>query len=147
MTKNTFFRILTVCVLGSILVLSACKSDSPATLSKQDDVKAKLTSGAWKVSTVTVDNVDKTTTYQNLAITFTNTGFSSTNGGVIWPATGTWTFNSTDATAITRNDGLVVTLTEVTSTSLKLGLNWTKTTLGGGRVESVSGQHVFTFTK
>ena len=55
--------------------------------------------------------------------------------------------NTNETTAIKRDDGLVVTLQEVTDTSLKLALTWTKTTLGSGRIESVSGQHVFSFGK
>ena len=146
MTKNIITRILTMSVVVAILFLSACKGGGEPSLSKQDDVKAKLTASPWKVSTVMVDGVDKSAIYNALGLIFTNTGFTATNGGAIWPASGTWTFTSTDATAITRNDGLVITLTDVTATSLKLSLNWTKNTLGG-RTESVNGQHVFTFGK
>ncbi len=41
----------------------------------------------------------------------------------------------------------VINATEISATKLVLALAWTKTTLGGGRVESVAGQHVFTFGK
>ena len=132
-----------------ILALTSCGGGggdpTPTPVSKQDEVKAKLTSPTWKMQSVTVDGADKTTLYKDLTLKFTASGFTSTNGGAIWPATGTWTFTSTEATAIKRDDGLEVKLQEVTDASLKLGLTWSKTTLG--RVESVSGAHVFSFGK
>ncbi len=139
------FSILAVVVIGS---LSNCKnSDDPALPSKQEQVSAILTASAWKVNTVSVDGVDKTNIYKDLGLTFTNTSFSSVSGAAIWPASGTWTFTSTAATAFTRDDGLVVTINEATETSLKLALTWNKTTLSPGKTGSASGAHVFSFRK
>lgn len=145
-TKYSFFIsfALSMFVIG---ILFNCSSSSAPTLSKQDQVKAILTASAWKVKTVSVNDTDKTSVYPNLGLSFTSTAFASTNGAAVWPASGTWTFTSADATAITRNDGLVVTLQEVTSTSLKLAITWNKNTIGSGRIESVSGQNVFSFGK
>ncbi len=133
-------------VMAAILTISSCGSDTP-TMSKQDEVKAKLIASAWNVGSVTVDGTDQSDVYPDLKLTFTSSGFTSLNGGAIWPASGTWTFTSADAAAFTRNDGLVVTIQEVTATSLKLALVWDKTTIGPGRIGSVEGQHVFTFGK
>lgn len=139
---------LSVLALLSIGILSNCGSSNDApTLSKQDQVKAILTASPWKVNTVSVDGVDKTITYKDLTLTFTNTGFTSVSGGPVWPASGTWNFTTADATAFKRDDGLEVTILEATATSLKLGLTWSKTTLGQGRTQSVSGAHVFNFRK
>jgi hypothetical protein len=139
---------LSVLALIFISFFSNCDSgsDNP-TLSKQDQVKALLTASPWKVNTVSVDGVDKTITYKDLVLTFSSTGFTSASGGAVWPASGTWSFNSADATAIKRDDGLEVTIQEATATSLKLGLTWNKTTIGQGRTNSVSGAHVFSFSK
>jgi hypothetical protein len=110
-------------------------------------VKAKLTAAtSWKVQSATVDGVDQTAIYKNLALSFSATGYTSTNGGAVWPASGTWSFNNTDGTAVKRDDGLIITV-EVTDTTLKLSYTWTKTTLSGGRAESVKGSQVLTFTK
>ncbi len=134
-----------------LLQLSGCGSGGtdpqPVTNSKQDEVKAKLISPTWKIQSVSVDGTDKTSLYKDLSVKFTATGFTSTSGGAIWPASGTWSFTSDDASAIKRDDGLVVTLQEVTDTSLKLALTWSKTTIGPGRTGSVSGNHLFSFGK
>lgn len=128
--------------------LPGCKDeDNNQEPSQQDVVTANLSSGIWKVQSVTVDGTDKTSIYSGLTLTFTSGSFATTNGGPVWPATGTWTFTDNTATTIKRNDGLEIQLQEVNISSLKLGLVWATNTLGSGRSESVKGQHVFTFGK
>jgi hypothetical protein len=144
-STRIFFSSLAVI---AITLLSNCGSSTDApVLTKQDQVKAILTASPWKVNTVSVDGTDKTITYKDLGLTFTNTGFTAVNGAAIWPASGTWSFTSIAATAFTRDDGVVVTLQEATATSLKLAMTWNKTTLKSGKAESVSGSHVFSFIK
>lgn len=144
-TRKISVTVLFVTLLAATSMISSCNGDDPAP--SADDVKAKLTASGWKMSTVTVDGTDKTALYSDLALTFTNTAYSSIEGGAVWPASGTWTFTTTDATAILRNDGVVATIQEITDKALKLELVWTKNTLGPGRTQSVSGKHVFTFGK
>lgn len=138
---------LSVLALSSIGLLFQCGSNDAPTVSKQDQVKAILTASPWRVNTVSVDGVDKTLTYKDLGLTFTDNGFTSVSGGPIWPASGNWSFTTAEATAIRRDDGQEVTIQEATAASLKLALTWNKNTLGPGRTESVSGQHVFSFRK
>ena len=149
--KRIALAFLLIATMATLIHLSGCKGGSsdptPTPASKQDEVKAILTSPTWKMQSVTVDGTDKTSIYKDLSLKFSASGFTSTNGGAVWPASGTWSFTNTDATAVKRDDGLEVKLQEVTETSLKLALTWSKTTLGPGRIESVSGQHVFSFGK
>ncbi len=145
-TSNTATNILHLLPLALIVMLSAlisCKDDEPT---PQEKATSLLTSSTWKIKTVSVDATDRTSVYPGLTLTFTATGYTTTNGGVIWPATGTWLFKDQTATTITRSDGLEITIQELTETSLKLAFSWTKTTLGSGRVQSVSGLHVLTFS-
>lgn len=147
---NLVLIVIRLCLLlGLAAVGMGCSSDkdpvSPS-ISKQDEVKARLVAVTWKIKSVSVDGVDHTDLFQNLAVKFTSSGFNATNGGPVWPTTGTWAFTNTDANSITRNDGLVVTIQELTQVNLKVSFLWTKTTLGPGREESVSGMNVFSFT-
>lgn len=139
-----FFSILAVVAIGA---LSHCGGDEPTLPSKQDEVTKILTGSPWKINTVSVDGTDKTLTYKDLGLTFTETGFTSVDGEPVWPASGTWSFTSNEATAFTRNDGLIVTIQQANATSLKLALTWSKNTLGSGKTQSVSGAHVFSFGK
>ncbi len=134
---------LVAMAFGVIISVQGCEDEVPET----DRVKGILKSSAWKVQSVSVDNTDQTTVYKGLTLSFTDAGYTSTNGGVVWPASGTWVFADGNAKTITRSDNLAVTITEVTDTKLVLTLTWATTTLGGGRVESVKGINVFTFAK
>jgi hypothetical protein len=137
--------IILVFVAASLVQLTRCKEKDPEP-SEEEIVKEKLTSGTWTLQSVTVDNVDQTAVYQGLTINFTETTYTTTKGGQVWPASGTWSFIDDTAIAIKRDDGTEVKV-EATDTSLKLTLTWSKTTLAPGRIESVKGLHVFTFKK
>jgi len=135
--------VLVAMTFAVIISVQGCKDEVPET----DRVKGILKASTWTMQTVVVDAVDQSTVYKGLTLNFTDTGYSSTNGGVVWPASGTWVFADASAKTITRNDNLAITITEVTDVKLILSLTWAKTTLSGGRVESVKGINVFTFTK
>ena len=129
------------------LAIAGCKKDDPAPETPAIDVVKLLTSGSWKIQSVTVDGVDASSRFAGLALSFTESGFTATSSNVVWPASGTWTFTDSSQKSITRNDGLVVTLEEITNTKLSLKLTWAKTTLSGGRTSSVAGSHTFIFGK
>lgn len=135
--------VLVAMTFAVIISVQGCKDEVPET----DRVKGILKASTWTMQTVVVDAVDQSTVYKGLTLNFTDTGYSSTNGGIVWPASGTWVFADASAKTITRNDNLAITITEVTDAKLILSLTWAKTTLAGGRIESVKGLNVFTFTK
>jgi hypothetical protein len=124
-----------------------CGSDEPSSPTEMEEIKASMTSDTWNVQSVDVDGIDETSVYSSLKLKFTETTFTSTNGGPIWPATGTWSFADKTGKLVKRGDGIEITIDEASTTLLRLKLNWTETTLGGGRTNSVSGQHIFTFIK
>lgn len=117
---------------------------------KKDDPKPKrelvtiaLKSNLWKVQSVQIDGADRTSMWTGFTLKFEDETYSTTNGNVVWPAQGTWSFTDDTATTIRRSDGVDVVILETTPTSLKLQFSWATTTLGGGRVESVRGVHTF----
>lgn len=139
--------IFSAIILIALIHISGCGGgNGTPTLSSTDAVKAKLTAvSSWKMQSATVDGVDQTAIYKGLALSFSATGYTSTSGGAVWPASGTWSFTSTDATSVKRDDGLIIAV-DVTDSALKLTYTWTKTTLGG-RVDSIKGQTVLNLTK
>ena len=143
--SNILHRCLPVLI---VLSLAACGSggDDPAP-SKKDEVKAILVSTTWKLQSVTVDGTDQTDIYEGMTLKFTSLTYTTTNGMPVWKASGAWTFTNDTATSFQRDDGVEVDILLATENSLKLGLLWDKTTLGSGRLESVAGDHVFTFIK
>ena len=122
------------------------KGDPAPAPSVLDETRSKMMANGWNVQGVSVDGVDQTIVYKGLAIQFGESNFTTTNGGVVWPAYGTWSFVTNDGTTIKRDDGIEIEI-EFAETSLKLTLRWMKTTLGGGRKNSVKGVNVFTLVK
>jgi hypothetical protein len=148
--KN-YMKTLAICTfIVSLMTFMACGGDEP--LSKEEQVtqllvgKSATAANVWKMQSVDVDGVDQTSIYSGLTIKFTDGQFTATNGGGLWPATGTWTFSGTEGSTIKRDDGTEIKVT-VTEILLTLEMSWTKTTLGPGRVSSVSGQHKIKLSK
>jgi hypothetical protein len=142
--KNIFTFILLLSLVFAFVFLSGCKKDEPTA---SEVTTNKLTSATWKIGSVTVNNTDQTPLFTNMTLKFTDTNYTTTNGGIVWPMSGTWTFVDDTAKEIKRNDDLEITIVEATDASLKLSLTWDTGTFGPGRVSSVVGVHVFSFGK
>lgn len=142
MVTKVFF---TTSFLTAILLLVGCGGDSSPSAS--EITTKQFTSSGWKIGSVQVDGTDQTALFANMTLSFTATNYSTTKGGVVWPASGTWTFTDNTAKKIKRNDNLEVTINEISNTSLTLSLGWAAGTFGSGRTSSVAGNHVFSFVK
>ncbi len=145
--NQSLVYIFSLAVILSMLVLSSCGGGGGSTPPATEVTTNQLKANTWRISTVTVDGVDQTTLFAGMTLSFTATNYTTTNGKAVWPASGTWSFTDNTAKKIKRSDNLEVTIAEVSSTTLKLSLNWATGSLGTGRVESVAGNHVFSFVK
>jgi hypothetical protein len=134
-----------VITLFCILLLIACKKDDPEP--ETDRVRALLKANTWRIQQVTVDGTDQAALFTGLTLSFTETNYTTTNGGLVWPASGSWAFKDDTAKKIVSSDGLEITVLELSATSLKLTLTWDAGTLGLGRISSVAGDHTFNFVK
>lgn len=140
-----------LCLL--VVTYSSCKKDpdDPEPIPTAAETTAGLLKGtAWVISAVKVDDV-VLDLYKNLNISFTadadgsNGKYTSVNGGVLWPASGTWTFKTDEAKAITRDDGLEITIDALTEKSMTISFTRAgDTVFEGGRGNAVGGKHVLT---
>ena len=137
------YPIASAFVVMILATFAACNKNSPTA---SEETLSKLT-GTWHVSTVTVDGVDATDLFQNMTVTFSKTDVTASNGGVVWPALETWTFFEGNEKVIQRADNVNMTIETLSNTKLTLSLLWSKTTYGPGRSNSISGKHVFEFSK
>jgi hypothetical protein len=103
--------IFSASILLSILLLASCGSDSSPSASEV--TTKQLTSSGWKISSVQVDGTDQTALFTNMTLSFTATNYTTTKGGVVWPASGTWSFVDNTAKKIKRNDNVEVTIVEI----------------------------------
>jgi len=142
MSSSKVIVILLFFVIPSMTIYSCKEND----LSPQEAIKANLLNSTWKIKTVSVDEIDSTSSYNGMTIIFTETEYKVTNGGLVWPVSGTWNFNSPDGQKIIRNDGIEVTIS-VTPTRLEMLLEWSSKGFGPGRTSSTKGKRKFTFVK
>lgn len=142
-TLKKNIRFMKRILIGLLALLAfSCKQD-PASLMQTELVRQKLTSKTWTVNTVIVNGLDQTSKFTGFSISFTNTGFTTTNGNVVWPSSGTWAFANDAASSIVRGDGVEVLINQIDNSVLELEFIWDTTTYGGGRIHSIQGQHIF----
>jgi hypothetical protein len=147
MKRNFIYILLSAFALSATLTITSCKDDDP---SATETNLNRLTAHNWNLTRVTVDGVDKTSLFSGLALQWNkDNSFAVTNGGVMWPSTGTWSF--TDGSAQTlfvsfhNSADAEVAIETLNDTQLIISLHWDETTLGQGRVKSVEGDHIFEF--
>jgi hypothetical protein len=148
MKKHILSTMLSVLALIATLTTTSCSDD---TASATETSLKKLTAHDWDLSRVTVNGVDKTLLYSAVALQWNkDKTFSVTNGGAIWPSTGTFSF--TDGSGkmllvlLNNGENTEVTIQTLTDTQLIISLHWSETTIGQGRSKSVAGDHIFEFT-
>ena len=143
-----FFHGISYVLLGfALITFSDCVDPGPSETESGKNTRILSTGGPWTLQSVSVNGVDRTSMYAGLTVTFSSTGYTTVNGGAVWPASGTWNFTDAFGSTIRRSDGVDISLIDITEDRLVLSLVWSKTTLGNGRTGSVAGQHEFTFTR
>ncbi len=137
-------KILLPLIILALFTFSHCSKKSDPTIVEINN--GILTSKGWAIQTVMIDN-KSSSSFSGLTLNFTSTTYTTTNGKVVWPASGTWVFIDSNAKIVLRDDQVKVSLDEITESKLVLSLDWANPTLGGGRTNSVVGHHVFTFIR
>jgi len=142
--KSVFIRFSVI--IPCFLILLSCGKDDPKP-SEAERVTELLQGNAWTIKSVKVDDV-VLDLYANLKVTFTKEGtYTSTNGGVIWPASGTWKFKDENATVIIRQDDLEIGIQNIDDTLLTITFTWKEDVFAEGRTGAVSGKHVLTLSR
>ena len=132
-------------LLAALSVLGCGGSDPSPT--KQDKVRKLLMANTWKIQSVTVGDLDAMELFEGLTVSFTKDGFTSANGGPVWPASGLWEFGDSGATKIIRSDDVEITITLIDENAFSCSLYWDENIFGSGRTDAVEGDHVFVFAK
>jgi hypothetical protein len=134
---------LLVAVFAGTLLIS-CKKDTESATEINTKI---LSSHSWNLQSLKVDGVDQTSLYTSMVLSFAEGSYTTTKGLPVWAANGTWAFSTDDGLMITRDDKVLITIVEIGDEKLILNLIWNKTTYKAGRLNSIAGQHQFTFIK
>jgi hypothetical protein len=146
--------LLLIASIGALFTFSNCGGDKK-TAEPVPDVQLGKLSKTWKISNVTLDGTDKTSTYPGFQLTITGTkgatsfGYTTTARPSLspWKSSGTWAFGADPVTMIVRDpdnttDKLDMTYT-VTESTLTVSFNYQGN--GYTRTDVVEGNWIFTF--
>jgi hypothetical protein len=136
-----------------LFIFVSCGGPDPTV---EEKVTKLLTSGdgTWEPSiaanSITVDGIDvQDDLFPGFTIRFTEDKIFTTGTSPVWLREDTWRFKEgSKATIIIRGmDNKEISIAEISSTQLKLSLEWDQTTYGGGRQASLPGLYEFTLEK
>jgi hypothetical protein len=136
---------LAASALVAMLGISSCKPDPPPPEPTRQEIVSKMLNGVWPtLSSVTIEGDDGAELFKGFSLAFSPTTYATTGTTPVWKRSGTWTFANEDATILTRDDGLEVTIENIDDKNLKLVLYWDhETSSDGGRTRSLKGKHEF----
>jgi hypothetical protein len=146
-------------IMALLAVVFACKNDDGPDPVPPTEAEKRLEiliagNGTWNLPTtggVTLadgsGSLDITELFENFTVKFTEAGYTTTGTTPVWARSGTWEFKDDSGDVFVREDGLEVTVIEITETSLKFSLEWDQTTYEEGRPRSLAGTHTFTLGK
>lgn len=102
--------------------------------------------GTWTLAnggSITLDGDDVASSYTGFTLSFTNGGFTTSNAGDLFPATGTWQWVGESTNQITTGRGKQVTIITLTTSAFQFSFTKTAT----NSVAGVSGNYVIKVVK
>lgn len=148
-------RILTVLALAAVLVTFSNCGDDPPPAPPVEDVQFDKLAKTWKITTVTLDGVDKTSDYTGFQLVLSGTkgsppfSYSTTGRPSLspWKASGNWDFGTAPETSIIRDKGTADELPityAVTESTLTISFTFNGTGYTA-RTGVVKGAWIYTF--
>jgi len=135
-------RLTVTTLLLAFLLIGCGKEDLTPNAQTEKLLRARV----WELTETKIDGVISNL-YDGLTLTFGSKIYSTTNGGKLWPASGTWDFIGGKGAMIIRNDGLEIEVIKADAANLTISFFWYSTIYEGGRKGSLSGLHVMTFKR
>lgn len=141
------FALVTV-LLSGLLFISSCGDDETPPPDPAADRLAELAIKTWALQSATRNSV-AITEFDGMSLSVSENRTYSVSGGdfaPVWPASGDFDFGGTadnpDVNTIVRSDGVSVSITGITDTSLTLEFTFTSPTT---RTTGVDGDYEFVF--
>ncbi|MCE7996802.1 MAG: hypothetical protein HEP71_32880 [Roseivirga sp.] len=139
---HLIFYVLCIVVLSHSLV--SCKKDDP----DPEEEKLKELAASWRIDSVTNDNQDVTSQYTGFVLSVEGTKtYSTVNGGNPWPVQGTFDFVNGNFDLIRRDDGVDITIANLTPTTLSLTFNITSVRGTANGAQGITGAFTFNLSK
>lgn len=146
---KTIQYLLLLAFSASLLIFTACGDDGgdgppEPEKTQQELATEKLVGNTWSLQSVTRNSTDVSSDFSGFTITFTSSGFTTTNGTGAWESSGTWTWTDAQAKSFTLENGVAVQV-EFSNNDTVLTLTFTveETTFDIGRTTGLAGNYVF----
>ncbi|MGW8124172.1 hypothetical protein ACV07N_16050 [Roseivirga echinicomitans] len=137
-------KIISVLVL-LVMIIIGCGTVDPSDPTAKELAFEKL-AGDWTYGTkgqISLDGQDVSLNYPGFALSFTEGGYTTTNGGDLFKATGTWTWANEAAGSINLDTGEEVTIIDLSLTHFEFSFTHT----GGGVAAGTAGNYVVSLEK
>lgn len=140
--SQLIFYALSIIFLSPLIF--SCKKNDP----NPEEEKLKELAASWTLETVVNDGQDVTSQYTGFILSVEGTKtYSTINGGNPWPAQGTFDFVNQNFDLFRRDDGINVTIANLTPTDLSLTFNITTVRGTANGSEGITGAFTFNLTK
>ncbi|KYG71349.1 hypothetical protein EV198_3436 [Roseivirga ehrenbergii] len=142
MNTNRIKNIVLVLFVGLII---GCEPDDPIGPTNKELAFEKL-AGTWKYGTngkIILDGQDVSLNYPGFTLSFTDGTYTTTNGGDLFRATGTWAWVNEAAGSVNLDTGEEVIILELSLTHFKFSFTHT----GGGVAAGTSGNYTVSLEK
>ncbi|MGW8123547.1 hypothetical protein ACV07N_12880 [Roseivirga echinicomitans] len=136
---------IAVLIMCVVLVIGCGSDDQPGGPTAPEEA-FEILAGDWTFGTngnIKLDNQDVRNNYPGFALSFTDGTYTTTNGGDLFRATGTWTWADQTGTRITLDTNEEVNIVTLTERSFKFSFTHT----GGGVAAGTSGNYVVSLEK
>jgi hypothetical protein len=143
MTMKTL-QLLSPILLMGILLISACGGDDKETA---EQAFLKQIAGNWRMTKADFDGKDVMASFAGLALSVSTSKAISVQNSIppMWQPSSTFILEKSGSSfALRRNDGLLISVDQVTDTKLILSFLYDAIAMGG-RVGSVTGGFTFEF--
>jgi hypothetical protein len=144
--KNIGPILLTIFMIASLLAFQNC-SDSSDEPSDKEVAEEILQSKSWSAASVNVPSNTATESddWINFGVSFMETNMNTSGhpagAEAVWPS-GTYTV-SEDGNSITRGDGIIMSLSNVSENGFSASFSVPDGTHIGGRIAALDGPYVF----
>ena len=141
--KASFIKAQLILFIVTLLALNvACDNTKEVEKTAQEKFTEQII-GNWTASAVTVDNVSLTG-FESFSLNLEDGTYTSTNSNGLWPAQGTWQYTDTGITSITRDDGVVMSVSLIDDKNLEISFTYN---LSGGRLTGVNDSFKFSLKR
>ncbi len=139
----------TITFLFTLGILSAMSCGNEEDPSAQQLAFEKL-AGSWDISQgggIVIDGQDATANFTGFAFSFTDGGYTTTNAGDMFRASGTWEWVNEEAQELSIDDGKTITIITLTETLFVFSFTSDGNAGTANHGEGIAGNYTITVNK